>query len=278
MKRKLSCADFAFPLLEPVDALTLVGLLEFEGVDIGLFEGRGRRSPSHELSRPERSGAALSRALRERDLALADVFFAPGANFNDAAVNQPDAGIRRRDRDQFERVIDYTLAAGGRHITVLPGVYWKQESRRASLNRSSDELSWRCAGAAAHGCTLAIEPHIGSIVPSPKEVLTLLEMTPGLTLTLDYGQFIAQGCPNSEVEPLLRSASHQHIRGARRGRLQTSFATNLIDYTRVLEVLGRLGYRGYLCVEYVWTEWERCNETDNLSETIRFRDFLRANS
>jgi hypothetical protein len=36
-------------------------------------------------------------------------------------------------------------------------------------------------------------------------------------------------------------------------------------------------YRGYVGVEYVWVDWEHCNEVDNLSETIQLRDFLRAN-
>ncbi len=36
------------------------------------------------------------------------------------------------------------------------------------------------------------------------------------------------------------------------------------------------GYRGYIGIEYVWTEWERCNEVDNLSEVIRYRDFFRS--
>ena len=34
------------------------------------------------------------------------------------------------------------------------------------------------------------------------------------------------------------------------------------------------GYAGYLGIEYVWIDWEHCNEVDNLSETIRFRDYL----
>jgi hypothetical protein len=34
------------------------------------------------------------------------------------------------------------------------------------------------------------------------------------------------------------------------------------------------GYKGYVGVEYVWQDWERCNEVDNLSETILLRDFL----
>jgi hypothetical protein len=37
-----------------------------------------------------------------------------------------------------------------------------------------------------------------------------------------------------------------------------------------------VGCRGYLGIEYVWIDWEHCNEVDNLSETIRFRGFFRS--
>jgi hypothetical protein len=40
--------------------------------------------------------------------------------------------------------------------------------------------------------------------------------------------------------------------------------------------MQKVNYRGYVGVEYVWIDWEHCNEVDNLSETIRLRDFLRA--
>ena len=53
------------------------------------------------------------------------------------------------------------------------------------------------------------------------------------------------------------------------------FKDNVIDYGRVLDVLHARSYAGWLGVEYVWIDWERCNECDNLSETILFRDFLR---
>ena len=43
-----------------------------------------------------------------------------------------------------------------------------------------------------------------------------------------------------------------------------------------LHVLRAREYAGWLGVEYVWIDWERCNECDNLSETILFRDYLRA--
>jgi len=35
------------------------------------------------------------------------------------------------------------------------------------------------------------------------------------------------------------------------------------------------GYSGYIGIEYVWIDWQHCNEVDNLSETIQLRDLIR---
>ena len=58
--------------------------------------------------------------------------------------------------------------------------------------------------------------------------------------------------------------------------MQECFARNTIDYGRIVDVMGQTGYRGWLGIEYVWIDWEHCNECDNLSETILFRDFFRS--
>ena len=65
------------------------------------------------------------------------------------------------------------------------------------------------------------------------------------------------------------------MRGARKGRLQTRFGDNVIDYERIITQLGKRKYRGWIGLEYVWQDWERCKECDNLCETILFRDFFR---
>ena len=98
---------------------------------------------------------------------------------------------------------------------------------------------------------------------------------PGLTLTLDYCHFTCNGTPDDRIEPLAEFASHFHVRGAANGRLQASFKDNVIDYKRVVDTLDEAGYSGYIGLEYVWIDWEHCNECDNLSETILYRDFFR---
>ena len=80
--------------------------------------------------------------------------------------------------------------------------------------------------------------------------------------------------PDSAVEPLIKHASHFHARGARRNRLQTSVANNIIDYDRIVKVMLKNGYRGYIGIEYVWIDWEHCNEVDNVSETILLRNHI----
>jgi sugar phosphate isomerase/epimerase len=275
MKLKLACADFAFPLLPHDRVLDLIAMLEFDGVDIGLFEGRSHLHPSQVFKSPAKSGAALGRKLADRGLKCADIFLQTDPSFVRYAANHPQAARRRLARDWFLKTLDYAAAAGAKHVTALPGVYFDDEKPSASWDRCCRELAWRAEQASQYDLAFSIEAHVGSIAPKPKEALRLVRSVPGLTLTLDYTHFTRAGLPDSAAEPLIAHASHFHARGARKGRLQTSIQHNTIDYARVLRAMQKTGYKGYVGVEYVWIDWEHCNEVDNLSETIQLRDFLR---
>lgn len=76
------------------------------------------------------------------------------------------------------------------------------------------------------------------------------------------------------MEPLIKHATHFHARGARRTRLQAPVKESTIDYPRVLRAMKAANYSGYVGVEYVWQDWEHCNEVDNVSETILMRDLI----
>ena len=273
---KLACADFAFPLLPHDRVLDLIAMLEFKGVDIGLFEQRSHLWPSREFRSPRQSGKRLGRKLADRGLACADVFLQMAPSFVPYAINHPEASRRRRAREWFLKTLDYVEACGSRHVTTLPGVTFETGKREDSWHRCCEELAWRVARAKERGLVFGVEAHVGSIVPEPRSALRLVKNVPGLTLTLDYTHFTRAGLPDSAAETLVPYASHFHARGARRGRLQTTIQSNTIDYARVLRALRRNGYRGYVGVEYVWIDWEHCNEVDNLSETIQLRDFLRS--
>ncbi len=276
MDLKLACADFTFPLLTHAHALDLIAMLGFDGVDIGLFEGRSHLWPSHVFPTLRESARDLSHKLTDRGLKLADVYLQTAPDFVSVAPNHPNPAVRVQARALFSRAVEFALECGCRHVSALPGVFFDGESAADSMGRCRDELTWRCAEAAKQGVTFSVEAHVGSIVPSPALAAQLVRDTPGLTLTLDYTHFTKLGVADAQIEPLITHASHFHARGARADRLQASFKDNVIDYGRVLDVMDSTGYAGYVGVEYVWIDWEHCNEVDNLSETILFRDFFRS--
>lgn len=274
MKLKMACADFTFPLLPHEDALRLIATLGFDGVDIGIFGGRSHVRPDEVAQDVAVAAKILRNRVQDAGLQVADIFLIAGEDFQSLAPNHPDPAERSKARELFERTLELTARCNGRHMSSLPGVHWETEGRAASLQRCADELAWRVERARQLGITFSVEPHTGSICSTPAEALELVAMTPGLTLTLDYGHFTSRGISDDEIEPLIQHASHFHARAARPTRVQASLKENTIDYARIIRAMNQTDYNGYVGVEYVWIDWEHCNEVDNLSESILMRDLL----
>ena len=114
---------------------------------------------------------------------------------------------------------------------------------------------------------LAVEPHVGSLFDTPERALDLVKRVPGLGFTLDYAHFTRAGISDARIEPLTKFATHLHARAARRGRLQSSLKENTIDFPRALAALRKNKFAGWIALEYVWIDWEHCNEVDIISET-----------
>jgi hypothetical protein len=128
MKLTTACADFTFPLLPHAQVLDLIAMLEFDGVDIGLFEGRSHLWPSKALAAPSRAGKVAASVIRTRP-ALCRCFSADAPSFVPYAINHPQAARRRRARDWFLKTLEYATAGGARHVTTLPGVLFEDEPR-----------------------------------------------------------------------------------------------------------------------------------------------------
>lgn len=272
---RLACADYSWPAVDHGLALDIVSGLGFAGVDIGFMAGR-----SH--VRPESVGddtAAWAGRIRERcesrGLVVSDVF-AQTESFEALAVNHPDQTQQDLGAAFFERSLEFARQLGSPGLTMLPGITFGAEDWQQAAERAASGLRWRADRAAAQGLALSVEPHIGSIIDTPARTSLLLEMVPGLTLTLDYGHFVAAGTAQEAIEPLLGSARHVQCRGGAAGFLQASMRTSTIDFARMTRRLVADGYQGFLACEYVWSEWQGCDQVDNLTETAALRDVLAA--
>ena len=275
-KLRFACADFTFPLLSHDKVLTLIAMLDCEGVDIGLFSGRSHLTAESEFGQLRQRARALSTQLEDRGLVATDVYLQLDTSLSAYAINHPEERRRQYAREQFLMLLDYARELGADHITCLPGMLFSDETRTASVDRCYEQLDWRLDRATKAGLSFAIEVHIGSPFIDPVDMKTLVDTVPGLTLTLDYTHFIYSGYTQEAIDPFLPYASHFHARGARKGRLQTSMTDSTIDYKKIIEKLIATDYEGWIGLEYIWTAWERCNEADTLSETIRLRDLIRA--
>ena len=274
---KLACADFAFPLVPHTVALNLISQLEFQGVDIGFFEGRSHVQPSEALASLDASARELKSMCEDRGLAIAELFLIPGLDLTDLSPNHPDIIVRRKSRDIFKASVAFARACGAERLTSIPGMQWPNENPSQSFARCVEEMTWRCEHAASEGIPFCIEAHVGSIVERPAQVLALIQEVPNLRLAYDPGQFVFQGIDATELTPLLPYVTHVHARGACKGNIQAVAAENTIDYSLLITALQQLGYVGWVCSEYVWSAQGDCNRVDNLSETILLRNVLRAN-
>ena len=264
---RFSCADFTFPILAHDKVLALLALMDFKLVDIGLFTDRSHLQPPDQLDEPEKKGKALQEKAGSHGLEISDVFLQSSLDFRECAINHPDPAVRASEREGFERLVDYTSAAGSSHITGLPGVHFDENSDAICI----DEMAWRCWLSKQAGITYAVEPHFGSIMEEPSHAAVLLEAVPGMSITLDHSHYTAQGFDIDLLQPLAKYASHAHARGAARGEMQTSLARNETDFSAVAAHLRGADYSGVICMEYCYIDWENCNRTDNISETLLLR-------
>lgn len=271
---KFSCADFTFPLLPHDKVLALIKLLGIGAVDLGIFENRSHHYPSDIAKDPQGVALCMRNSLADAGLELADVFLQTGEDPPVAAANTPDESIRANNRELFKAMVEFTATLGGRHLTGLPGVLHSASDKKGDWQRMCEEAAWRFECCQAAGIVYAVEPHVGSITPDPESTLRMLGDVPGLTLTLDYGHFIYQGMSNASVHPLIPHASHFHARGGTEGQLQSTVKDNTIDFSAILKGLEEAGYDGFLCLEYVYVDWEGCNRTDNVAETLNLKRLL----
>ena len=273
---KLGCADFTWPLMTHEDVVRHIAALGFDGIDLGLFEGRSHVQPGMVRQDVAMWSGVIGERLATAGLEAADVFFVPSFNLEDLAPNHPNRAQRDGGFEAFCDILEFARRLGAPGMTMNGGILIEGQSTSDSMRLSASELTRRVEAAAEHDIEVRVEASVNSNTPTPEMALELVDAVPGLKLTLDYCHFVYQDIPESDVHPLLEHAAHFQCRGAAPGRMQVNFQENAIDYRGVLERLMALGYDAYFSIEYVWIDVWDCNRTENTMETIQFRDFVKA--
>ena len=269
---RLGCADFTWPLLPHCDVLSLIRLLGFQGVDLGMFFERSHLRPEIVQEDTSYWAGLVRERLDQAQLEVADLYFAPSMDLAIRGANNPDLDEVEAGHEMFLTVLDFARKIQAPGITMNSGMDYGDESRGQSLSRSATELARRVDAAGQYGIEIRVEGSVGSNTESPESLGELMVSTPGLRVTLDYSHFVYQGRQESEVDYLIEYTGHFQCRGAAPGVMQARYETNTIDFPRIIQQLQKSEYIGYFSLEYVWVDVWGCNQTENTMETIQFRD------
>ncbi len=272
---RFTCTSFSFPLLRLPEIARLLDLLEFRHIDLCIAEGDRDVIAQLVEADPEAAGGTDRKACEAAGLSVVDVFCHLGGNAFDRPLNIPEVAQRERNRQRFRAYLRYATAVGAEGLTISPGTRWDKVAD-GGFDLACRELALYVGWAGDKGLRLSVEPHLDSIAAEPKSAMLLVESVPGMTLTIDYSHFIAQGTEQTAVHPLLRWAGHIHLRQATPGRLQVAEDEGVIDFDAVIDRLASFGYRGALALEYLWSRWQSMNRIDVVTETLLLRRRLEA--
>ena len=276
MTIRLSCNDYAWPVLSHRTVLAVIKDLGYEAVDIGLFADATHVTLSSVRGSAATRAAQVGADVAGAGLVVSDVFLTSSMHIERLTPTSRHAGDAVELRSIFADTLEFASRLGAPGVTLLPGVVEEGVARDEAISRAAEGLRPLVDMGADLGLAVSVEPHVGSCIETPEETLVLLDRCPGLTITFDPSHYIYQGIDTARMLPVLSRTRHVQIRPAAPGVMQARTAENAIDLPAIFGRLASDGYSGWVASEFVWMEKWRCNETDNTGESARLRDLMRS--
>lgn len=239
---KLSLAAYSFREFfghaDPARRLTLTGFIDYcaeQGCDAAeltsyYFPKEVTPSLLTELKRH-----AFLRGLAISGTAVGNNFALPDGPERDAQIAHVKAWV------------DHAARLGAPHIRVFAGDA-KGLDRAAAKHQCIRALEECGAYAGSHGIWLGLENH-GGIVSEVADLIEIVRavQSPWVGVNLDTGNFYSEADPYEEMARLAPYAVNAQLKVAISRRGQAKLAT---DLNRVIEVLVKVNYQGYVALEY----------------------------
>jgi sugar phosphate isomerase/epimerase len=270
---EFSCHTWAFNDLTLTEALGTIARLGFRYADLG---SGAHFNPVKAVADSRRVIADIVADLRVYNLKLADVYLLL------PRITLADEDARRYEIEQFKALVPVMKGIGTAGVTLSPGMAVPNPNPDPDSNgdpafERAVEALHEMIDSAGDDLSISIEPHLDSVAATPERALKLVEAVPGLSITLDWAQFVQQGYSDDDLAPLLPHTRHVQMRQAAKGKLQTAFAAGSIDLPAAMRTLQTADYRGVMCIEYLRSTQEVHGmiPVNVVRETVRLRDTLR---
>jgi sugar phosphate isomerase/epimerase len=112
----LACADFSFSLLSHDLALDLIAGMGIGAIDVSLMLGNSHLHVEDVIFGSGTMAIDLAQKLSSKGLVIADLNFTPGPDFQNRALNHPDAEVRRESAKWFRHAVDFAVHVDAAHI------------------------------------------------------------------------------------------------------------------------------------------------------------------
>ncbi len=170
---------------------------------------------------------------------------------------EADATAHARNIGRLHSYLDLAadLQLPGEALTVSTTSGGRPEDWETAKARLVDQFGALAAEAARRGVVLGVEPHVGTALHRPEQVIWLLDQIGSDTLTIhfDISHFNVQGLDMEATVALLGPRSlHTHVKDERGLAPDHEFlipGEGEMDYPRYLRAMERSGYTGHIVVE-----------------------------
>ncbi len=274
MTLRISCNDYAWPVLSHPTVLAVIADLGFTGVDVGVFGDITHVTVPSVVADPRRRADEVRAAVDAAGLAVADVFLTSSLELDRVTPTSRTGDDVEELRAIFRAMVDFAEALSAPGVTLLPGVVVEGRSELESIELAAEGLRPLVEMGAERGLGVSVEPHTGSCIETPEATMELLERCPGLTVTLDPSHFAYLGCSTERMTVLAPRTRHVQIRPAGPGVMQCKVPDNEVDLELLVRSLADAGYDGWFASEFVWMAKWGCDAVDNTAESARLRELL----
>lgn len=144
--------------------------------------------------------------------------------------------------------IDFASLMGAPVIRIFAGTVQKGQKPEEALDLCVQGIDESLKYAAEKGVALALENH-GGITATPEQLLAIVnrvQSSPWFGINFDSGNFHTED-PYADLEKIAPYAINAQIKASMKRAGQ---ADEPADYARIIQVLRKAGYRGYVALEF----------------------------
>jgi sugar phosphate isomerase/epimerase len=166
-----------------------------------------------------------------------------------ARMAQPTPELQAAELELVRKWLDVAERLGASHIRIFGGAVPKGASEDQAVAWAVETLKRCAAEAGRKGITLGVEDD-GGITTNADRTVEIVKKaaSPWAGINLDTGNFPDN--PYAQIEMCAPYATNVHFKS----EVHSGGGKQPADWPRILGILGKAGYHGYLALEYESTE------------------------